>query len=101
MEPVYGPSHGPDAVPTVFGLCFIGVIILIVLAINIIYVIAFCKIFAKAGYHWALGLLMLIPIANFIMPLILGFGQWPIYRELEAYRQDRQSPPQSSPPPAG
>jgi UPF0716 family protein affecting phage T7 exclusion len=92
----YGPSHGPNAA---FGLCFFGVIILIALAINIVYVIAFCKIFAKAGYHWALGLLMLIPVANFIMPLILGFGQWPIYRELDAYRQGRQRTPQPGAPP--
>ena len=96
----YGP-HGPEAAPAVFGFCFIGVVILIALAVNIIYVIAFCKIFGKAGYHWALGLLMLIPIANFIMPLILGFGQWPIYRELEAYRQGRPAPSQSGAPPQG
>lgn len=99
METVTYGSHGPDAAPAVFGFCFIGVIVLISLAINIIYVIAFCKIFAKAGYHWALGLLMLIPIANIVMPLILGFGQWPIYRELDAYRQGRPRSPQPGAPP--
>ena len=94
-------TYHPNVAPGVFSFCFVGVIILIALAINIIYVIAFCKIFAKAGYSWALGLLMLIPIANFIMPLVLGFGQWPIYRELEAYRQGRPAPSQPGAPPQG
>jgi len=101
METVTYGSHGSDAAPAIFGLCFMGVVILVALAINIIYVIAFCKIFAKAGYSWALGLLMLIPIANFIMPLVLGFGHWPIYRELEEYRQGRHNPQPPQSPPQG
>ena len=52
------------------------------LIISVLYVIAFCKIFQKAGYSWALGLLMLVPIANFIMPLYLAFAQWPIHKEI-------------------
>ena len=100
MDTTYGHPYGSDAAP-VFGVCFIGVIILIALAAEIVYVIAFCKIFGKAGYHWALGLLMLIPIAQFIVPLILAFGQWPIYRELEAYRQAHLTPQSPSSPPQG
>ncbi len=63
-------------------------------AILIIKAVIFCRIFSKAGYHWALGLLMLVPIACIIMPFVLAFGQWPIYRELQQLRrqQNKVSP---------
>jgi hypothetical protein len=57
--------------------------------ILIIKAVVYCKIFAKAGYHWALGLLMLVPIACIIMPFVLAFGRWPIYRELEQLRRQQ------------
>jgi hypothetical protein len=44
-------------------------------------------IFKKAGYGGAMGLLMFIPIVNFIVLLILAFGKWPVLRELEQYKQ--------------
>jgi len=47
---------------------------LIVIAIK---TLIFCKIFSKAGYSWAFGLLMLVPIANIIMPFVLAFADWP------------------------
>ena len=47
-----------------------------------------CMIFAKAGYHWALGLLMVVPIARLIMPFVLAFGKWPIQKELEQLRRE-------------
>jgi uncharacterized membrane protein YbhN (UPF0104 family) len=71
-----------------------------VLAIIIAFVIAFfvlvilavkllicCKIFANAGYSWALGLLMLIPIVNLIMIFYLAFADWPVRRELRSLQQ--------------
>lgn len=36
------------------------------------------RIFKKAGYHGALGILCLIPVANIIMTAILAFKEWPI-----------------------
>lgn len=87
--PLY--SHEMSRPESVFGVCFIAVLILMGLALHIVYVIAFCKIFAKAGYSWALGLLMLVPIVNFVMPLVLGFGSWPIEKELETCRKNRQA----------
>jgi len=45
------------------------------------------KIFAKAGYSGALGLLMLVPVANLVMLLVLAFGTWPVHRELEHLKQ--------------
>jgi hypothetical protein len=50
-------------------------------------IIVYWRIFAKAGYSGALGLLMFVPIANIVMLCILAFGEWPIYRELNYLRQ--------------
>ena len=50
----------------------IGMFIWLVVAI--ITVVAFRKIFSKAGYCWALGLLMLVPIANLI--IVPHTGVW-------------------------
>ena len=36
------------------------------------------RIFKKTGYHGALGILCLIPVANIIMLAILAFKDWPI-----------------------
>ena len=57
---------------------------LIVVAIK---TLIFCKIFSKAGYSWALGLLMLVPIANIIMPFVLAFADWPIQKQLRSMKQ--------------
>jgi len=78
MQPTFAITEMNSGVAPVIGGIILLVAILFALAINILYVVAFCKIFSKAGYSWALGLLMLVPIANIIMPLVLGFGQWPI-----------------------
>jgi uncharacterized membrane protein YhaH (DUF805 family) len=60
-------------------------------AILIIKAVVYCKIFHKAGYNWALGLLMLVPIASIIMPFVLAFGHWPIIRELRELRRQLKS----------
>ena len=46
----------------------------------ILPVVAFWKICSKAGFSGALGLLMLIPLANIILPLYLAFAEWPALR---------------------
>jgi len=50
-----------------------------------LWVIAWAKIFFKAGYRHpvALALLMLIPIANFVLLCLLAFSKWPIQRHFE------------------
>ena len=92
MEPTF--PAGSETVPIFVG-CFAMIIWLMV---AIFFVIVHCKIFSKAGYHWALGLLMLVPIANLIMLCILAFGQWPIHRELDALRQSTMAPPPEGQP---
>ncbi len=88
-----GPSfmHGSEAAP-VFALTLVAFVILMVLIVAIINVLVFCKIFSKAGYCWALGLLMFVPIANIIMPFVLAFGDWPIQKEMRLLKQQQEKP---------
>ncbi len=81
----------PDVAP-VFVVIFAIFAILFALIVVIIKVLIFCKIFSKAGYCWALGLLMLVPIANIIMPFVLAFGDWPIQKELRLLKQQQEKP---------
>ena len=86
MEPTVTFHHGPEMAP-VFGAMFIMFVLLVALIITAIKILIFCKIFAKAGYCWALGLLMLVPIANIVMLFVLAFADWPIQREMRLLRQ--------------
>jgi len=65
---------------------FVG---LIMLAIK---VLIFCKICSKAGYSWALGLLILVPIANIIMAFYIAFADWPIRKEVRQLKQQQPKP---------
>ena len=77
--------HGP----TPGGVLLILVIMFFVFLATAVQVAAFCMIFRKTGYHWALGFLMLIPLAELIVPLILAFTDWPIAKELRALKQQQ------------
>jgi len=82
--------HGPGT-PEVFaalGILFAVFLILIVVAIK---VLIFCKIFSKAGYSWALGLLMLVPIVNIIMAFFLAFADWPIQKQLRQLKEQQSN----------
>ena len=50
------------------------VILLLPLAI---LVVPFWQIFKKAGFSPWLSLLMLVPLANFVMLFVLAFASWP------------------------
>lgn len=78
--------------PPVFAVIFIAFVILMFLIVLIIKALIYCKIFSKAGYCWALGLLMFVPIANIIMPFVLAFGDWPIQKELRVLKQQQEKP---------
>jgi membrane protein YdbS with pleckstrin-like domain len=79
----------PDVV-SVFRAIFFIFMMLIVLIVVAIQTLAFCKIFSKTGFSWALGFLMLVPIANIVMLFVLAFAEWPIERELRSYKQQNQ-----------
>jgi hypothetical protein len=68
-------------------MMFVFFISLIALAIK---ALIFCKIFSKAGYSWALGFLILVPIANIIMAFYLAFADWPVQKELRQLKQQKQ-----------
>ncbi len=88
-----GPFESFSDVGPVFTLALSIFIMLLVLVVAIIKVVIFCKIFSKAGYSWALGLLMFVPIVNIIMPFVLAFGDWPIQKELRLLKQQLSKPP--------
>ena len=77
--------HGPDIAP-VFTILVIMIVAFVGLVMLAIYILAFCKIFSKAGYCWAFGLLTLVPFGALIMLLVLAFADWPIRRELRALK---------------
>ncbi|UCG56141.1 MAG: hypothetical protein JSU70_14865 [Phycisphaerales bacterium] len=85
----YYTSSEAEAVAVLLVVIFTAFVILMVVAIKALVA---CKIFAKAGYCWALGLLMLVPVANIIMPFVLAFGDWPVRQELRRLKDRVQEP---------
>ncbi|HUU30666.1 MAG TPA: hypothetical protein VMY69_01040, partial [Phycisphaerae bacterium] len=43
----------------------------------VVSTVLFCLVFRKAGHHWALGLLMLVPLVNIVVFVHLAVGRWP------------------------
>lgn len=64
--------------PVVGGVCA---------GVALFYTLGFCTVFGRAGFHWSLGLLMLIPGLNVILFGLLAFGPWPNGRELRSLRK--------------
>jgi len=77
-------GHGPGPAE----LILILFITCMVLTFKAIKVFSFCKIFSKAGYSWAFGLLMLLPMSEAIIPLILAFMDWPVCIEIRRLKQE-------------
>lgn len=71
----------PGALELMFIPCFIfgGIIFGVLLT-----VFPFWKICTKAGFPGPLALLMLVPIANIILPFYLAFADWPALRQAGA-----------------
>jgi len=87
MQPMQHSHQAPVA-----GLIILVIWLLFVLFAMAIAALIYCRIFHKAGYSWALGLLMLVPIVNIVMPFILAFGRWPIETKLEQLQRQRNNP---------
>jgi uncharacterized membrane protein (DUF485 family) len=78
----------PEAFPVFFIiLIMFGVFFGLIAAA--IKALIFCKIFSKAGFSWALGLLILVPIANIIMAFYIAFADWPVQKEVRQLRQQQ------------
>ncbi len=63
-----------------------GVIAIVALVSVVFTVLIYFMIFKRTGMNPWLSLLMLVPLANFVMLIILAFTEWPIQRELNALR---------------
>ncbi|MGB2807345.1 MAG: hypothetical protein WBC22_06380 [Sedimentisphaerales bacterium] len=87
MESMVHVSHSTHAAPGFLLLLLIMFGFFVGLIAVAIKVLIFCKIFSKAGYSWALGLLILVPIANIIMAFYLAFADWPVQKELCKLKQ--------------
>lgn len=60
----------------------ISVIVMVfVVIVALLTVIPFWKICTKAGFPGPLALLMLVPIANIILPFYIAFADWPALRQ--------------------
>ncbi len=79
--------HGPGLAEVILIL----LIAFIVLTFTAIKVFSFCRIFSKAGYSWAFGLLMLLPFSEVVIPLILALINWPVCKELRLFKQEQSS----------
>jgi hypothetical protein len=55
----------------------------------LVVILAFCRVFARAGYHPALGFLMLVPGLNVALLFFLAFRRWPIETEVRDFRRMR------------
>jgi hypothetical protein len=62
------------------------VIIGVFIVTLIVLAIAFYKLYQKAGFSGAIGLLMLVPVVNLGVALYLAFAEWPVMAELTRMR---------------
>ena len=66
------------------GIAELGIIFFIFLLSGIgalLTIIPFWKICTKAGFPGPLSLLMLVPIANIVLPFYIAFAQWPVLKD--------------------
>ena len=59
-------------------LLFVVPFILLCIALK---VIAMWKICSRVGFSGVLGLLMLVPFGDIILPLYVAFAKWPAFKE--------------------
>ena len=71
----------------VFGLIFVLFAVCIGLAFFAFSVFIWWRIMSKTGHSGWLGLLMFVPLANFVMLVVLAFGEWPMHREMADLRR--------------
>lgn len=90
----YAPVARPQPVWSQLIVLFLMFAFLAVVAL--IGVILWCRIYSKTGYGWGFGILMIIPVANFVMLCVLAFSEWPVLKEVKALRQQLQQRPPAS-----
>lgn len=88
------PSAGAFAAMAAMG----GVFLLGTLVFTLFMIWIYFVILKKAGMNPWLSLLMLVPLAGFVVLLIFAFSEWPIERENRALRAQLGLPPAGAPP---
>ena len=76
---------GPSPVMALVPLLIVAFVLFSFLSVLLAFF--FCRIFAKAGWHWALGLIVLVPIINLAVVPVLALAKWPIQTELEELKK--------------
>ena len=66
--------------PAALSIIMILVVLVIALAVTAVMIFLWWRVFSKAGYSGALGLLTLVPFGCLIMLCILAFSRWPILK---------------------
>jgi len=74
------PFDVPEFFTTQTGAAVVGAALLT-------WTLIWWRIFRRAGFHGAMGLLMLIPVVNVMLLFVLAFGRWPVERELKSLRR--------------
>jgi hypothetical protein len=71
-----------------FGFVIVMVLVMLTFAVlaALLTVIPFWKICTKAGFPGPLSLLMLVPVANIVLPFYIAFADWPALRHTEPGR---------------
>jgi hypothetical protein len=86
MEPEFALESLNNIGPAVVVFIVLAILLVSVLG-TVLLVWAYCRIFSKAGFSWAMGLLMLVPLVNAFIPFILAFSDWPVQRELKTLKE--------------
>jgi hypothetical protein len=91
--PMCGPVTGHWNIGVL--LVAAAIIVFLVIPVLIVQFIAWWRICTKAGLSGWLCLVMVVPGANIILPLIVAFVDWPVLSELRALKDAPPAPPQA------
>ena len=87
MDQTQSPAH-TAIILAVLAAMFVAMVVLMI--------IPYWKIFEKAGFHPALSLLMMVPLANILILYYLAFATWKVVPLQQAvYPPQPQAPPQT------
>ena len=65
---------------------FIVLYILFLIVVIALHILIAWRITSKMGYPGVISLLLLLPIVNVVLYFIAAFSEWPIQKELQAYK---------------
>jgi hypothetical protein len=98
-QPAQNPPDVTGILAAMSGTALIAICVFVLFALIIWFMII-----KRTGMNPWLCLLMLVPIANFIVLIVLAFSEWPVQREVKALRAQLAgsgSGPGYAPPPPG